>query len=197
MKNIYHKHRLKYETREDAEEMLQSKPLTNDRKYIQDQMKPIIECLDKHHVKKYSDFIKLLHDYGFMARDHFLFINSFVTYIKETKKQEIELPIDRQMKKANSGEKNLIVNRLVCEYPTEIHEFLQNYIRKFYPHIVHKNVLFEKFKSLIDNITNQENEETNIVVFDFPSSNIIDEDNLIDNDDDSIFDDYSNYFTCF
>ena len=96
MKNIYHKHRLKYETREDAEEMLQSKPLTNDRKYIQDQMKPIIECLDKHHVKKYSDFIKLLHDYGFMARDHFLFINSFVTYIKETKKQDKENDKDEE-----------------------------------------------------------------------------------------------------
>lgn len=55
--------------RNDVFAVIHKPPLTCDRSYKIGQVKPSLDYLDQHGINRYQEFIKILHNYGFKAKD--------------------------------------------------------------------------------------------------------------------------------
>ena len=105
--------------------------------------------------------------------------------MKITNNVDIFLMKKREMKKANSGERNILINILAIKYPEELISFIKLYIPQNYPIINLTGKIIEKFRGktnqltrpvLIDSLNNKEPDQS-FGIFDEPdqSFNIFDE----------------------
>lgn len=129
----------------------QSESITKDRKYMGKVIKPIILFLNCYGVNKYQDFYQLLKNYELKSKDISSMIIDFINYINSNGKlAKINWFKIRELKKSNSGEKNIIMNRLALEYPNEFIGFVYSYMSTIRPRDSNINILMDQFRSSID-----------------------------------------------
>lgn len=131
-------------------------PKTADRHYMKNQMKNHIDYLDQHGIFEYQNFAQTLHEY-IKNDDIQKFIQSFVDYKNKTGLSDSVFMLkQRELKKTNICEKNILLNRIALEYSKEFLLFFENYLKLYYPFMKTKNTLVESFKSKIEKLIGME-----------------------------------------
>lgn len=158
------------------------KSYTTDRSYMNAQMKRHLDYLDKHGISEYQNFVKILHNYLLSAHEILKLIEAFIDFKnKQNLSNNIILLKPREMKKTNSGEKNILLNRLAVEFSTEFMHFFENYICFFYPLMKTKNKLIQEFKNKIDILISRKNIKTDDVnMISSNENNKLDSINILD-----------------
>lgn len=136
-----------------SKEILGGKGSTADRSYMIEQMKKHFDYFETHKIERFQNFIKPLQDYGCKTEDQRKLMNEFINYMKKTKNVDIVLLKNREMKKANSGERNILINRLVVEYPNDFIPFLKEYLQENYPTKLYSEKLVNDFQEKINQLT--------------------------------------------
>lgn len=132
-KKAYNNYR--FNTRNEAYAEINRGPTNKDRTYMHQMIKPNFEYLEQYGIVEYQDFILIFKKSGMVMNDIKSFINGFKNYInsqnliRNTKNEVINWLNDRQLKKANSGEMNIILNRLSLEYPKQMYDFVQIFMQ--------------------------------------------------------------------
>lgn len=155
MKKSYYNHRIVGSSRNEVGLALQAQPTNPDRAYMNNQMSPHIDFLDKHGVNDYPSFIQSFHDYGFKAKDQLDIIIGFPKYMKVNYSKDVFLLKNRELKKTNKGEKNVLIVRVACEFPIEFFNFVQIYIQEKFPQMLNREMLFKDIQFKINQLTNQ------------------------------------------
>ena len=123
---------------------------------MKNQMKNHIDYLDQHGIFEYQNFAQTLHEY-IKNDDIQKFIQSFVDYKNKTGLSDSVFMLkQRELKKTNICEKNILLNRIALEYSKEFLLFFENYLKLYYPFMKTKNTLVESFKSKIEKLIGME-----------------------------------------
>lgn len=141
----------------------QQMEVDRDRQDMVKMLKPCFEYLDKYEVTEYQNLIESFKKIGFRADNIKNFILEFKTFINSICQERKISPIDwivlRTLKKANFGEKNIILNRLALEYPNELLYFAQRYIQCTYQVYANFDIFFKELQGKIEKIHGVDNEE--------------------------------------
>ena len=149
---------------------------TKDRKYMNEQIIKHLEFLKSKNIEKVLDFIPIFLGFGIKTVFQQKMIEGFITFMKITNNVDIFLMKKREMKKANSGERNILINILAIKYPEELISFIKLYIPQNYPIINLTGKIIEKFRGktnqltrpvLIDSLNNKEPDQS-FGIFDEP-----------------------------
>ena len=128
---------------------------TTDRNYMNAQMLEHLDYFEIHKVYELKNIIELLHDIRCRSPYQQKLIEEFVIHMKDTKNVDIFLLKKREMKKANGGERNILMNRLALEYPNEFFSFVIKFINQNFPDMENKEEFYKKIKSMINELINQ------------------------------------------
>ena len=152
-KKIYQNYKIKNNLSIKSKETFGGKGSTADRCYMNKQMKDHFDYFESRKVEEFQNFIKPLHKYGCKTEDQRELFAEFIEYMKINKNIDIFLLKKREMKKANAGERNILMNRIAIEYPNEFMTFLKKFLSQKYPlKLCTKNIIKqfqEKVKKLI------------------------------------------------
>lgn len=136
--------------------MYQMSPNTIDRSYMNEQMKVHLQFFEQNGISHYQNISKSLHNYGLKAEDERKCIKAFEDLINSQNiYNKILLLKPRELKKANLGERNIILNRLAFEYNYKFYDFLITYLHNNYPDMKNQNDLCQEIKNMIDHLLNQ------------------------------------------
>lgn len=188
---------------------------TADRVSMKKQFEVHFDFFKEYGITNYQDFVTTLHDYKFRAGDILNLIKTFVEYKSyQNSANPIFLLKKRELKKANAGEKNVLLNRLAVEYSSEFLSFFQNYVHSYcFFSKKTKDQLIQRIRTKIERLVKEKvekNDETIDTISDnssefpdlFPLSNETDADvgyddlDMFSNDEsadfNSLFTDYYN-----
>lgn len=146
---IYQNYKIKGDFSVNVKETFEKQGPTADRKYMNKQMKDHIDFFESHRIEQFQNFIKLLYKYGCKAEDQQKFFAEFIKYMKINKNINIFLLKSREMKKANAGERNILMNRIAYEYPNEFLTFLRNFLYQNYPLKLFTKSIIKKFHEMV------------------------------------------------
>lgn len=138
-----------------------------DRYYMYQQMYPIINFLREKGLTEFEDFAHLFKRYKMKNNDILCFIKSLVEYINSrTQEKKISWIRERELKKANFCEKNIIITRIIVEYYDSFLSFFSNYIIQNYFSIHNIKTFITEFESkakdLIEKVDSNSNEKIEI-----------------------------------
>lgn len=146
-----------FSTTDNANEEIQKLTLKKDRIYMMKMLKPTIDYLQQCGIIEYQNFIETLKKYNFKTNDIKDFIIEFQIFINSFEKKQKVPKIDwirhRELKKANFGEKNIILNRLSYEYPNEILYFLRIFLFNKFPQQANSNIIYNEFLFKVQKLT--------------------------------------------
>ena len=126
----------KFDTHEDCLAEMNQEKMTRDDALLNRLIKHSIQYLDNHNINnQYESVIELFKNSGFQAQMISNMINEFKNYINKLKEKNNNVPyIDwisiRSFKKAKLVAKNIVLNRIIHEYPIYFIDFLKEYIRE-------------------------------------------------------------------
>lgn len=140
--------------------------MSRDRLYMIKMLKPCFEYFDQHEITNYQNLSETLKKFGFRTDNIKNLILGFQVFINAHYLERNISPIDwivsRTVKKANFEEKNIIMNRLAFEYPTELFYYTQKYIQQHYPALMNIEIFFNEIQDKIEKI--HSNTDVNIVI---------------------------------
>ena len=143
----------RFNTRNEAFAELYRGPPNTDRKYMHEILKPNFEYLEQKGISEYQNFIEIFKDHGYLMKCVKDFIDEFTDFINLQKQKQgiekIEWINNRQLNKANSGEMNIILNRLSLQYPNEMSDFVEIFIQNHPNKILSRNSFVQRFKNNI------------------------------------------------
>ena len=151
---IYNNYKFQDNSAKNCKNLYVGKGLTADRVYMNDQMKIHFDYFEVHQIEKFQEFVQPLYDYGCNTGNQKKFLEEFLKYMKETKDIEIFLLKKREINKTNSGERNILFNRLASEYPDDLLTFLKKYLYKNYPDKTNTEDFIQRFQIKIKKLIN-------------------------------------------
>ena len=128
--------------------------LKADRIYMKEQLIPHLDYIEDRGIKELQSFIQLLHDYGCRTDNQRKIIDNFIVFIKETKKVDIFLLKARELKKANAGERNILMNRLAIEYPEDFVSFIKEFLYQNFPQKPNTEDYVQGIQEMVKQLTN-------------------------------------------
>ena len=151
---IYNNYKFQDNSAKNCKNLYVGKGLTADRVYMNDQMKIHFDYFEAHQIEKFQEFVQPLYDYGCNTRNQKKFLEEFLKYMKETKDIEIFLLKKREINKTNSGERNILFNRLASEYQDDLLTFLKKYLYHNYPDKTNTKDFIQRFQIKIKKLIN-------------------------------------------
>ena len=143
----------KFNTFQQAIDEISKEPLKKDRIYMANMLRPNIEYLQKFGINECLNFIEIMKKHKFGTNDIRDFIKNFQLFINSINEKKNIPKIDwireRELSKANSSEKNVILNRLSHEYPNEMIYFMQRYALNSCNHMFNAGIFCTEFKNRI------------------------------------------------
>lgn len=134
----------------------------SDRCYMAQQIKPSVDYLYRHGIRYNQDFAKLFKKYKFKSKEITNFVQNFQLFINtRTNKPKIFWLRKRELTKANFGEKNIIINRLVHEYNDIVHVFLIHHFCYNFPNTQNLNLFIQDFESKVKEVVKQSEQKQN------------------------------------
>lgn len=142
---------------------MQKDKLKIDRYYMLEMLKPNIDFLENLGITDLQNFIESFKKLGYKTDNIKDFIKDFQLFITTSNVKKNWQPInwmrERELTKANFGEKNIIINRLAIQYPEEFLTFSRNYtFHKCISTVSQENFIQEidfKIKQLQNTIKNK------------------------------------------
>lgn len=150
----YNNYKFQDNSAKNCKNLYVGKGLTADRVYMNDQMKIHFDYFEAHQIEKFQEFVQPLYDYGCNTGNQKKFLEEFLKYMKETKDIEIFLLKKREINKTNSGERNILFNRLASEYPDDLLTFLKKYLYHNYPDKTNTKDFIQRFQIKIKKLIN-------------------------------------------
>lgn len=98
-----------------------------DQLYMNDQLRVHLNFIDQYQIKEYPNISQTLHEHGFRAIDEQTLIKEYQSY-RISQGPSFTLLKPRELKKANSGQRNIILVRLALEFSCDFLDFVKNYI---------------------------------------------------------------------
>ncbi|KAK8871574.1 hypothetical protein M9Y10_007307 [Tritrichomonas musculus] len=128
-----------------------------DRNYMEMQMKSHIDYLDQNNVTQYSNFSKTFKSYGLRAEEEKELLKLF-----QESHHSLFLLKPRELNKANSGERNLLFNRIALQFQGDFIIHVQEYVKQKHLNKIRGFMkendqvkLILEIKNLISYLTNQ------------------------------------------
>lgn len=148
---------------------VESEQFNKDRYYMCRELKPHINFLEQNGIKNHENFLRLLHNFRFKANDIRKLIKGMTKHLNAANADKnIVFMKKRQLKKTNSEEKNIILNRIACEYPDDLVNFVENEFLESMENFEkkRKNIFVDELKKLVDSVSSQRKDMFQIQDFD-------------------------------
>lgn len=150
-----------------------SEYIKKDRYYMYIDMKPNLDVLKQNGIHEYENFYNLLHKSKLKSKNIKELIDEITKYLNANyNNKEILFLKDRQLKKSNSEEANIVLNRIACEYPEDLINFVENKYLESLQDIERqrKKSLIENLKKLVAKISQQKTDNA-LFIQDFDDCN--------------------------
>lgn len=128
----------KFVTRDDFISELNQSSKSKDNNYQLKLLEHAVNYLDEFNIKTYEDIIGIFKNYGIASKEMIIIMNEFKKYMKEHKDKNddsdkrfnIEWLNMRSFKILKFSGKNIILNRILFEYPDYFTIFLEKYFKE-------------------------------------------------------------------
>ena len=141
-------------TMKEIKEILKGgKELTPDRSYMIEQFQKHIDFFESIKVEMLKDLVQLLHDYGCRTENQRKIIEGFIVFMKENKNIDIFLLKPRELKKANAGERNILMNRLAIEYQNDFVSYIKSFLYQKYPENPKTEEVVQEIQAIANQLT--------------------------------------------
>lgn len=150
-----------------------SEYINKDRYYMYIDMKPNLDVLKQNGIHEYENFYNLFRKNKLKSKKIKELIDEITKYLNANyNNKEILFLKDRQLKKSNSEEANIVLNRIACEYPEDLINFVENKYLESLQDIERqrKKSLIENLKKLVDKISQQKTDNA-LFIQDFDDCN--------------------------